>query len=96
MRSGQYLHLDGSALYRLNDQWRVGFGGYALQQFTDDSGTGVAADGNRARTVALGPSVGWTSLDGRWALEAKYLPEFGVRNRPQGQTAWLRLMMRVD
>ena len=81
---------------RLSDQWRLGVGGYALQQFTDDRGPNVAADGNRARVFALGPTVGWTSLDGRWAMEAKYLPEFGARNRPQGQTAWLRLMMRVD
>lgn len=96
VRSGQYLHLDGSALYRLSDQWRVGLGGYALQQTTRDTGAAAAADGGKVRAFALGPTVAWQSLDGTWALEAKWLPEFSVENRPEGRTAWVRLMMRLD
>jgi hypothetical protein len=96
VRSGQYLHADASLLYRLNDQWRVGLGGYALKQTTNDEGPGVAADGNKAQIFALGPTVGYQSDSGNWAAEFKLLPEFKVRNRPEGTTGWLRLMFRID
>lgn len=96
VRSGQYLHADWSALYRLNDQWRVGLNGYVLKQTTKDTGPGVAADGNKAQILAMGPTVGYQSDSGTWAAELKLLPEFEVRNRPKGLTAWARLMFRLD
>jgi len=56
----------------------------------------VAADGNKAQIFALGPTVGYQSDSGNWAAEFKLLPEFKVRNRPEGTTGWLRLMFRID
>ena len=96
VRSGQYLHADYSLLYRYSDLWRFGLQGYAVKQFTKDTGPGVAADGNKAQTYALGPSVGYQSEDGEFAAELKVLPEFHARNRPEGTTSWLRLMFRLD
>lgn len=96
VRSGQYLHADWSAMYRVNDEWRVGLQGYAVQQFTKDSGPGVAAHGNKARTFAAGPMLSYVSESGVWAVDAKVLPEFSVRNRPQGTVSWLRLNIRLD
>lgn len=96
-RSGQYLHADWSAMYRFNDQWRFGLQGYVLKQTTDDKASGVVVgDGNKAQILAAGPSVGYQSNSGVWAAEFKLLPEFSVRNRPEGTTGWMRLMLRLD
>lgn len=96
VRSGQYLHADYSLMYRYNDLWRLGLHGYAVKQFTRDTGLDVAADGNKAQTYALGPAVGYQSEDGNFAAELKLLPEFHARNRPEGMTSWVRLMFRLD
>lgn len=96
VKSGQYLHADMALMYRVNDQLRLGLHGYAVRQFTKDKGPNVAADGNKAQVYALGPAVGYQSQDGEFAAEFKVLPEFHVRNRPEGMTSWLRLMFRLD
>jgi len=36
------------------------------------------------------------SEDGVWSADVKVLKEFGVRNRPQGTTTWVRLNLRLD
>ncbi|MCW7541651.1 transporter [Aquabacterium sp. A7-Y] len=96
VRSGQYLHSDVSGLYRLNDTTRLGLQGFVLRQTTDDSGPDVASHGNKVQSLGLGPLVGYTSEDGRWAVEFKVLREFSVRNRPEGTISYLRLQMRLD
>lgn len=96
VRSGQYLHSDFSGLYRLHDKLRLGLQGFVLKQTTDDDGQNVAAHGNRVQALGLGPVLGYTAPDGRWAADAKLLREFGVRNRPEGVIGYLRLMLRLD
>jgi hypothetical protein len=96
VKSGQYVHGDFSLMYRLSDLWRLGVQGYALKQLTKDEGPGVAEDGNKAQIFAAGPALGYQSESGQWAAEMKVLPEFKVRNRPEGTTAWARLMIRLD
>jgi hypothetical protein len=96
IRSGQYLHVDWASLYRVNDNWRAGLQGYVVNQFTADSGPGVADNGNKARVYAAGPMLAYQSESGVWALDFKVMKEFGVRNRPEGQISWLRLNLRLD
>lgn len=96
VRSGQYLHADWAAMYRVDDSWRAGLQGYVVRQFTGDTGPGVAGHGSKARVYAAGPMVAYQSESGIWALDFKLMQEFGVRNRPQGQLAWLRLNLRLD
>jgi hypothetical protein len=96
VRSGQYLHADWTAMYRVTDMWRVGLQGYVLKQTTDDRGPGVASDGNRAQALAAGPMVAYTSESGTWAVDFKVMQEFEVRNRTEGQIGWLRLNFRLD
>ncbi len=96
VRSGQYLHADYAAMYRVNDAWRVGLQGYLVEQTTADKGPGVAAHGNKARVHALGPMLAYLSESGVWSAEIKVLNEFSVRNRPEGITTWLRLNLRLD
>ncbi|MEO3715375.1 SphA family protein [Roseateles flavus] len=96
VRSGQYLHADYAAMYRVNDAWRLGLQGYLVEQTTNDNGPGVAAGGNKARVRALGPMLAYVSEDGVWSADVKVLKEFAVRNRPQGTTTWVRLNLRLD
>jgi hypothetical protein len=96
VRSGQYLHSDFAAMYRLNDEWRLGLQGYLVEQTTRDDGPGIAANGNKARVRALGPMVSYVSEDGVWSAEFKVVKEFAVRNRPDGTTTWVRLNLRLD
>ena len=96
VRSGQYLHADYAAMYRVNDDWRLGLQGYLVEQTTRDDGPGVAASGNKARVRALGPMLAYVSEGGVWSADVKVLKEFAVRNRPQGTTTWVRLNLRLD
>ncbi|NSL54760.1 SphA family protein [Uliginosibacterium aquaticum] len=95
-RSGQYFHADGSVLYKLAESWRMGLQGYAIIQTTNDSGPGAPSTGNKARAFALGPAINWQDENGELGLEFKVLPEFGVRNRPEGITSWARVLVRLD
>jgi hypothetical protein len=96
VRSGQYLHADWAALYRMNDAWRVGLQGYVLQQTTSDQGPLVASNGNKARSLSLGPVVSYLTEDGQFVFDLKVLKEFSVRNRPEGTVTWLRMNVRLD
>lgn len=96
VRSGQYLHADWAGMYRIDDSWRAGLQGYVVRQFTGDDGPGVPSHGNKARVYSIGPMVAYQSESGVWALDFKVMQEFGVRNRPQGQLAWVRLNLRLD
>jgi hypothetical protein len=94
--SGQYLHADWAAMYRATDSWRLGVQGYALTQTTKDKGPDVAEHGNKVRTFAAGPVVGYLAESGTWGIDFKVMQEFEVRNRPEGQVYWLRLNVRLD
>ena len=96
VRSGQYLHVDWAGTYRFNDRWSAGLQGYALKQFTADSGPGVPAHGNKVQTYSAGPVVAYLAESGNWALDLKLMQEFSVRNRPEGQLAWVRLNVRFE
>ncbi|HLO95391.1 MAG TPA: transporter [Burkholderiaceae bacterium] len=96
VRSGQYLHADYAAMYRVNDEWRLGLQGYLVEQTTNDNGPGVSPLGNKARVRALGPMVAYVSEGGVWSADVKVVKEFAVRNRPEGTTTWVRLNLRLD
>lgn len=88
-RSGSEVVVDYALGYAVAPKWVVGLGGYARQQFTDDRGDGVAADGNRARAYALGPSFIYNNGQGFY-VTAKYYVEHQVQNTWQGKALWLK------
>lgn len=96
VRSGQYVHVDWAAVVPVAEQWRVGVQGFVLKQTTKDRGPDVSEDGNKVQTLGLGPTLAYLSEDGIWALDAKVMKEFEVRNRPEGYVSWLRLNVRLD
>ena len=96
-RSGQYLAVDASSHYRLDDLWKIGVQGFLNWQTTDDRcADPVASLCGKVRVFGIGPSLNYVSEDGRVFLDAKVLREFGVRNRPAGTVFWLRVNMRLD
>jgi hypothetical protein len=66
----------------------VGLAGYSQFKITADSGTGIplALRGYKDRVFALGPEFNTFIPKPRLTLLARYEPEFGARNRAQGQT----------
>jgi hypothetical protein len=66
----------------------LGVAGYAQFKVTGDSGSDIplALRGLRDRVFALGPEFNIFIPGPRLSLLARYEPEFGARNRTQGQT----------
>ncbi|UTW05452.1 transporter [Amphritea atlantica] len=71
--------------------WTLGVGGYYYDQLTDDSGPG-SDDGNRARVLALGPSLQFfrRGLPPVWFHAYK---EFDAHNRSEGYNISVRVAM---
>jgi len=67
---------------------KVGATGYYLNQFTDDSGPGVAADGHRGQGFAIGPSLTYSFNPGM-QLSASWQHDVFAENRAQGDAGWL-------
>lgn len=68
--------------------------GHVRQQFTDDSGTGAPAHGNRARSVSIGPSIKYDNGKG-WFIAVKYQHDFSVRNTVQGNAPWIKSTLPI-
>jgi hypothetical protein len=66
----------------------VGAAGYAQFKVTGDNGSGIPLPlrGLKDRVFALGPEANVFIPGPRLTLLVRYLPEFGARNRTQGQT----------
>ena len=66
----------------------IGAAGYAQFKVTGDSGSDIppALRGLKDRVFALGPEFNIFIPGPRLSLLARYEPEFGARNRTQGQT----------
>lgn len=86
-KSGNEFHMDYAAGWGVAPGWTIGVGGYVYQQIGDDTGPG--SSGNRTRARAIGPSL---KYDGgkTWFATLKVEKEFNVRNRPQGNSIWLK------
>ncbi|WP_113447770.1 transporter [Rhizobium cremeum] len=70
------------------DKWRVGAVGYYLQQISDDSGPGVAADGHRGKGFAIGPSISYSFNPGM-QVSASWQHDVFAENRAQGNAVWV-------
>ncbi|MFL9557250.1 transporter [Acinetobacter baumannii] len=88
-KSGEYFAGDYSVGYAVHDKVRVALEGYAFKQTTPDEVQGVKI-GNKGQVLALGPAIQYH--DKNWSLEAKYLKETEVENRPKGHTTLLKFV----
>lgn len=87
--SGEYIAADYSIGYRLNPALTLALQGYAFKQTSSDKVNDLNI-GFRGQALAYGPGIHYQQ-DG-WSLEAKYLKETAVENRPEGDVTWLKLV----
>ena len=88
-KSGEYFAGDYSVGYRLNEHVKVAVEGYTFKQTKSDQQHGENI-GNRGQVLAVGPAVQYQ--DKNWSIEAKYLKETNVENRPEGHTGLLKFV----
>ncbi|PVZ83445.1 phenol degradation protein meta [Serratia sp. S1B] len=88
-KSGEYFAGDYSVGYKLNDHVKLAVQGYVFKQTTADQVRGDHI-GLQGQALAVGPAVLYQ--DKNWSIEAKYLKETNVKNRPDGSTSFLKLI----
>ena len=78
-------------MQHFSEQFSVGVSGFYYDQITGDSGT--APGSFKGEAWAIGPAINWNFNFGEVpvALKAKYLHEFDVVNRLQGDAFFLQL-----
>lgn len=87
-KSGQEFHFDYTVGYHINNQWTAGIAGYYYHQMTEDEINGAKIDDFEGSVFAAGPVVQYAYKNMNVTL--KWLPEFEARNRPEGDTFWLK------
>lgn len=88
-QSGDYFAADYSIGYKLHPHLLLAVEGYTFKQFDSDEANGINVD-FKGQALAYGPGI-YYQKDG-WALEAKYLKETQVENRPKGDATWLKFV----
>lgn len=88
-KSGEYFAGDYSVGYKLTDNVKIAIEGYAFKQTKSDKQQGENI-GMRGQVLAVGPAVQYQ--DKNWSIEAKYLKETNVENRPEGHTGLLKFI----
>jgi len=91
-KEGDQLHLDYNVGYCFgeNRQWKVGLCGYFLQSMEEDEVDFHRLEGSQERVAAIGPTVSYQA--GKLNVTLKVQKEFDAENRPEGTSAWLKLI----
>jgi hypothetical protein len=99
---GQEFHFDFNFSYAIMENFRVGLNGYFYQQTTDDEFHGLNdlpgplqdafknMEGERSRAMALGPGLFYQYKNIMTTL--RYQHEFMVRNKPELQNVWFKVI----
>jgi hypothetical protein len=98
-QSGTQIHLDGTLAQHFplfGGLAGAGVNAYWYEQVTGDSGTGATFGDFEGRTAGLGPVLSYVFKIGKVDLiaEVKWLHEFEVRNRLEGDTVWFKLIAK--
>lgn len=90
-RSGNFVYGEVGAV-KVTGNWGLGANVLVIRQVTDDSGTGVPADGGRYHNNSFGPFLSY-KLPGKDAgLNIHYSKNFGARNALSGEFLQIRLI----
>lgn len=98
-KSGTQVHFDGTLAQHF-PLWggfaSIGATGFLYRQVTGDSGDGAILGDFKGRANGVGPVASWASKVGNADLitEFKWLHEFDNRNRPEGDTVFLKIMAK--
>lgn len=92
-KSGTEFYFDYAVGWNVGPT-KIGVVGYAYKQLSDDDGVGVAADGNRGKAFAIGPSLTYSfnpglHVSGSWQREVM------AENRAQGDQLWINFGLKL-
>ncbi len=96
-KSGTQAHLDGTLAQHF-PLWSglasAGITGFVYRQIKGDSGSGATFGDFKARSNGVGPVISWVSKvkDIELLAELKWLKEFDVKNRFEGDTIFLKIV----
>ncbi len=98
-KSGTQLHFDGTLAQHFplaGGLAGAGVSGFYYEQVTGDSGSGATFGDFKAKSVGAGPALSYVSKLGGHDLiaELKWLHEFETRNRLEGDTVFLKVVMK--
>lgn len=95
-RTGNVFNFDWQAMTFVSEDIRLGVQGYFVRQLQVDTSNVAskqadinAQNGSKASVNAIGPAVAWLKNGGEMLIEAKFVKEFGAKNRTEGQAFWL-------
>ena len=90
-RSGNFVYAE-TGLVKVMGSWAVGSNLLLIQQVSDDTGTGVAANGNRYRNYGVGPFLSYKIPGMDAGFNLQYSQNFGSRNALVAQSLQLRFI----
>ena len=98
-KSGTQFHLDGTLAQHFplsGDLAGVGVSGYYYEQLNGDSGAGATFGDFKGKTVGAGPVLSYVSKIGGQDMiaELKWLHEFDTKNRLEGDTVFLKALLK--
>lgn len=88
---GQEFHFDYSIDYTINETWRAGLGGYWYKQTTEDELNGAKIPNAQGRVWSVGPGIEYSKGKVIASLRTQF--EVNAKNRPEGVSNWLRLVL---
>jgi len=90
-KSGNFIYSEGG-IVKVNGDWAYGVNVFAIQQISDDTGSGATLGGNRYKTNGVGPFVSF-KLPGKDAgFNLQYSDNFGGRNAIVAKSLQLRFV----
>lgn len=97
-RTGTEFHIEWALIQNLSKSFGLGLVGYHYQQITGDSGAGASLGDFKGRVTALGPAINYNFALGQLPVSTsfKYLKEFDVENRLEGDVGMLTLTMPLE
>lgn len=75
-RSGNFVYAEGAAI-KVSGNWAFGANLLTMRQVTDDTGSGVPADGNRTKYNSIGPFLSYKLLGKDAGFNLQYSHTFG-------------------
>ena len=89
-RPGHNLHIDYSIGYQAAKNFQVGLNGCYWEDITDDEMGGEKIKDSRGQAFSIGPGLIFNT--GKLSVTLKSQFETSVKNRPQGNITWLKLI----
>jgi len=98
-QNGAVFRLDALAMKRTSSGWGYGLAGGWIQQLQDDTGpTADKLNGFKGHSLGLGPAISYSkswSKESKVALTLRWLKEFDVKNRIEGEPLELNVSISL-